>query len=278
MRILVNGLMAYDAGKTSLLHALLSRADHEGIRMLPFKPRSAHNFWEHYDHSRACENLGLLVSRDILQLSDHLRDPPDLTLLNPYHQLHCPLDPFAEGEGEGSGYPLRDVLLAERVSDPGDGTTLYVNRRSDRTIAPASFLDALEATASHVRPLPEPPVREVQAGAEAALHASFEVLTREDVHVIIESFNDVAWPMALPPEELGLVLTVGASRALVFEPQEVARAVQGLRETTMTGLLPYLQPLQRFRLPLLTTAERGDADLLSESYDEVVEAVWAEFA
>lgn len=276
MRILVNGLMAYNSGKTSLVEALLLRARETGQTVLPFKPRSGHNFWEHYDHSRACEALGLLVSRDILQLHGALEDPPPLTLMNPHHQLHCPMDPLPGAATKDPPAPTPDLILAERLSDPEDGTTLFVHRQANRAIAPSAYLKALEASATRVQRFEEPPLQEDLTRLTTALERAYRALLQRTPHLLIESFSDVAWPLALPLAGIDRVVTVGGSRGFVFAPADVYQAVEALRESRMASLLPYLKARHSFVLPLLTSAERADPTRLVQGYQEALKVVWSE--
>lgn len=275
MLILLNGLMAYNAGKTSLARAILHRAREAGDDLVAMKPRSAHNYWEHYDHTRTVQEMGLLVSRDALLLRELSRDPPALPLLNPYHQLVCPFDALVlKREEEHMLGGTEEGILAERLTDGRGRSTLFVNRRPHLFVAPPEFLERLRETAGETVPFTSSPRAEGLAPVEARTREAFEAVAARRENLLLESYSDAVWPIRLSPEEVDLMISVGGSVVLLFDPSEVAKAQGVVGGRTMAGLLRYVKPLQGFRVPHLATAERDDPSRLQQAYAEVIEVLW----
>jgi predicted P-loop ATPase/GTPase len=275
MLILVNGLMAYQAGKTTLVRAILLRAREAGDDFVAMKPRSAHNYWEHYDHSRAVQDMGLLVSLDAITLHALSRDPPDVSLLNPYHQMVCPLDPLRlKEEEEHMLGDTEDGILAERLTDARGHSTLFVNRRSHLFVAPPEFLDTLAEKADQTTPFHSSPVAEGLAFVNEPIREVFEAVSAKHEHVLLESQSDTIWPLRLEPEEVDLMISVGGGAGFLVDPQDVAKAQEVVGGRTMAGLLRYVKPMRSFRMPQLSSQERNDEARLQEAYASVLEVLW----
>lgn len=276
MIILVNGLLTFNSGKTSVALALLHRAREQGLDLLAMKPRSSHNYWEHFDHSRRCQERGLLVSRDALLLRDLCPDPPAPELVNPHHQVVCPLDLLRAQEGRDDLVGRRDeMILAERLTDPEGRSTLFVNKRADRFVAPPAFLDALREGAHRVVPFSTSPAEEELAPFQSHVRGVFEALAAQRDHLLVESFSDAVLPVEAASDEVDLVVSVGGSLVLLYDPTELARAMDAVGPLRMAAYLRYLKPLAAFRVPHLTSAERGDPRTLMRAYGEVLDALWA---
>lgn len=275
MLILINGLMAYDAGKTTLARAILLRADEAGDDFVGMKPRSAHNYWEHYDHSRAVQEMGLLVGRDALTLHALSRNPPEVSLLNPYHQMVCPMDPLRLKEEEE--HLLGDTeegILAERLTDAGGNSTLYLNRRPHLFVAPPAFLESLGGKVNETKSFHSSAVGEGLASVDEVTREVFETVSAGREHVLLESHSDTIWPVRLQPKEVDLMISAGAGAVFLFDPPDVAKAQEVVGGRTMAGLLRYVKPIQSFRLPQLSSEERNDENRLREAYAAVLEVLW----
>ncbi len=275
MLILVNGLMAYHAGKTTLARAILLRAREAGDDFAAMKPRSAHNYWEHYDHSRAVQEMGLLVSLDAVALHALSRDPPDVTLLNPYHQMVCPLDTMRlKEEEEHMLGELEEGILTERLTDARGHSTLFVNRRPHLFVAPPEFLDSLVEKADQTTPFHSSPIAEGLASVDEVTREVFDAVSAKHDHLLLESQSDTIWPFRLEPAEVDLMISVGGGAAFLFDAREVAKAEEVVGGRTIAGLLRYVKPVQSFRLPQLSSDERNDETRLQEAYAPVLEVLW----
>ncbi|MFQ5986661.1 MAG: hypothetical protein ACE5KQ_04830 [Thermoplasmata archaeon] len=275
MLILVNGLMAYHAGKTTLVRAILHRAREAGDAFVAMKPRSAHNYWEHYDHTRTVQETGLLVSQDALLLRELSHDPPELPLLNPYHQLVCPLDLLRLREEEAHMLgETEEGILAERLTDGRGRSTLYLNRRAHLFVAPPEFLESLQENATEVVEFHASPVGEGLAPVDERTREVFEAVGGKRENLVLESYSDTIWPVRLEPEEVDLMISVGGSAVFLTDPHEVVKAQGVVGGRTMAGLLRYVKPVRSFRVPQLSSSEREDERRLREAYGPVLEVLW----
>jgi predicted P-loop ATPase/GTPase len=276
MIILVNGLLPFNSGKTSLVRAILQYALHRGDDFAAMKPMSAHNYWEHYDHSRRCQEMGLLVSRDALDMRDMCSRRPPLEVMNPYHQLVCPLDLARVVKGEehlvADDY---EMVLAERVTDPRTRrSTLYVNRRAEMFIAPSEFLEALRRGADKVEALQRLPAADGSAAVEECKRAAFRELADGWDGLVVESLSDVALPLEVSADEIDLIVSVGGSIVLTFNPGDFLKAADVVNAQLARDLLRYVKPTGTYRVPHLTSWERRDSSLLLEAYQEFLKAMW----
>lgn len=273
MIILVNGFLPYNAGKTSLIKALLLWAGREGEDLLVFKPKSAHNYWEHYDHSRTCQSLGKLVSRDALLLRELCRDPPPVEVLNPYHQLMCPLDFSNVQEPAIPLVESTDIILAERLTRPDGRSTLFLNERPDISVVDDGLLEALKRGVERVETFQVSPLAEGKAAVDNCVRSGFESLKAHRPHIVVESLSDVPFPLEFRSGDADLVVSVGGSVAFLLDPAQVMNAMDVVRGQTLSGLLRYLRPLATLRIPHLTSEERAEEETVSRAYAEVVQAV-----
>ncbi len=276
MIILVNGLMEYGAGKTSVVRAILHRAAEVGEEFVGFKPRSAHNYWEHFDHSQQCASMGMLVSRDALLYQELCKRPPPIELTNPYHQLVCPIDiAKAQEEAEHLLQSSHDQILAERLTHPERGTTLFLNRRASVFVASEEFIDAIGRSADQVQTFETSAAAGEVARVESSVEAALELLAGERPNLVIESFSDTVFPMELHATKVDLVIAVGGSLVLFYEPENVLRADRALGGQSMAELVRYLRATSTLRVPHLTSEERSNPKVLSEAYDPVLRALWS---
>lgn len=273
MIILVNGILPYNAGKTSLIRALLLWAQREGERFTYIKPRSAHNYWEHYDHTRTCQSLGKLVSRDALLLRELCADAPPIEVVNPYHQLMCPLDFSKVQEPANPLVQSTDLILAERLTSPEGKSALFLNERPDIFVADRGFLEALKRGVDKVETFQVSPLAEGKAAVDDCVRSVFESIRARWPHIVIESVSDVPFPFEFRNDDADLVVSVGGSVVSLLDPAQIMNAMDVVRGETLTGLMRYLRPLATLRIPHLTSKERAEEGTLSQAYAQVVRAV-----
>ncbi len=275
MIILVNGLMAYGAGKTSLARAIFRRAQNVGLDFWAFKPKSAHNYWDHLDHSKVCQELGTLVSKDALTLRELCRDPPDLELMNPYHQLVCPIDlTKVSDEEEHLLADPQDPVLAERLTCLDTGSILYINRRADLFAVHRDFLGALKGGVSRVEWFGSSPLGEGLAPVDHCVRVVFETLASRAPNLVVESSSDVPLPLEVGNGEIDLVLSVGGPAVFSIAPADLLGAVEVLPGRSMRELLKYVKPLSSWTLPHLSSGEMDDERVMEKAYEKVLDGIW----
>lgn len=268
MNLLVVGLLSRDAGKTTAVRAILADAVRDGRDVVPCKPRSASNLWDHADHAATIRETGRLVSRDALGYVDLLDDPPPLEQVNPVHQLAAPVD--LDRVDDVDRLAAEDVAVAERLSVAGEGSLLYLSETWTASIADEALVEAIRDRADRVETVgagddPDPPYAEA---ARAALDA-----LREGGDLVVESRTDRPWPTGLDPGVVDRVVAVAPTLALVADPTAVHDAVRVAGAATARQALGYVDVEERVDLPVLTSGQRSDPDALVAAYGALLDAL-----
>ncbi len=274
MLILINGLFAYNSGKTTFGRALAAEMASRGLAPGVMKPHSAHNFWDMYAHSLTCLNIGKLVSRDALQLAEAARLPLPIEVLNPHHQLLCPRDPLAIVEHRLEVPPAADDLLAERVTKAeGPRTVLYVHRQAKTFLAPEEFLPSIARGADVVEEFAPGSGARGEELVEAAVGGCYAAIRASHPNLLVESLNDLALPPGFPQADIDVVATMAANVLLVYHAEDFFRASKAMRVRRVQDHIPYASPALGYRLPFMTDDARADLDRLSQTLHPVTSAV-----
>lgn len=262
MLLLVVGLLTYNSGKTVFARALAREMAHRKMEPGVFKPQSAHNYWDHLSHSRRCMELGRLVSRDALELQAAAQDRTPIEVINPHHQLFCPLDILKLWEKKPGVTPTgEDELLAERMTISGPPrSTLWVNRDADVFLAEEPFLKAFERGVQEVRPLNPLSSRERLAVAKEAIESCYALQRQDHEHLIVESTNDIALPSGVKVGEVDVVVVLSANTVLCYEGSVFFRPLRLKRLTRVRDFLAFADPVLGYRLPYIPDEERSDDD------------------
>lgn len=268
MNLLVLGLLSRNAGKTTAVRAILADAERSGRDVAPCKPRSASNLWDHADHAATIRGTGALVSRDALRYVDLIDEPPPLGRVNPVHQLVAPVDLGRVADVDRIA--AEDVVVAERVTLPDEGSTLYLDEAWTTSVADEALVEAISDRADRVETVAAggDPDRRLAEAAGAALDA---LAGRGDL--VVESRTDRPWPAGLALEHVDRVVAVGPTVALVADPAAVRDAVRVGRARSTREALGYVDVEERVDLPVLTSSERSDVDALVEAYGPLLEAI-----
>jgi predicted P-loop ATPase/GTPase len=90
MKILVNGLLPYDSGKTTFSLMLIRELKAVGIKLFPLKPVAGHNAWYSFNTLLRSYDLGILAGNDALKYYDETNE--DTRKINPFAVLLSPVD------------------------------------------------------------------------------------------------------------------------------------------------------------------------------------------
>jgi predicted P-loop ATPase/GTPase len=117
-KILVVGLQAYDAGKTTLCRALIHGFKKVGVTLVHFKSHSGIGYWSQFDAFQQGLAKSTLLSSDIMELEAAAQPQMPLEVLNPVNRLSGPvLD---------RGLPEEKMMFQEFIAERftyHDGTT-----------------------------------------------------------------------------------------------------------------------------------------------------------
>ena len=257
-RVLIIGANSFDSGKTQLAINVGLALIESGLSVGYFKPISGHNYWYHYEHTKWCMERGQLVSKDATSVRNALGIESDLLLMNPIHSLFVPARIRRPLQNLPNSLALSgstSVLVMQRFSKPtkrGIDTTMLVADElvdgQQLMIGPdeigrlsygAAILNAnsLEAFQEYER-----------LHYETSVTGSFAGVEKETDLVIIESFNDSAWPWERL-ESVDNVLVVSPGHVFGYDPERFRRAAflmkRGnlpIREVTFGRMADLLKP------------------------------------
>jgi len=265
MRLLVAGGDRVDAGKTTFSTGLLAYADAAG-----FKPRAGNDYWfDHDDYERAVGD-GRLYGRDAKRLAAASASDVAPEAINPLHRLWRP----RHGTGSGLvGASHREFVL-DRVTV--DGTDEYVvhgdadvprSAREHLPLGNATVVDSL------------PAFNDVMRDLHADALASVADAIRERERVVVESYGDVAVPVADVAFDAVAVVDPGRARVYDGERYHKARSVvggsarQGRLEETTDDVLDHCDPRATVSLPALASDDRDDPAAVADAYEVAYDAL-----
>ena len=263
-RVLVLGINPFDSGKTEVSIDLVEALQAVGHRVEYFKPASGSNYWYKYDHIKKCMKAGQLVSYDAARVRERLRSRVSPLVTNPVHTLFVPSRLERPGRIHPNSLGLAgwdSFLTLQRFSQPNgnvvQSTFLVAERLIDDGIVMISR-NEIQALTRYSRTIPITSMEQAQelekSLYENAVERSFEVIERNAHFVIIESFNNSAWPWERL-DYVDHVLVVGPGQVFVYDPEKFRTAVEfakgrgrSVREVTLARVADLLSPRTRIEL------------------------------
>jgi len=214
MKILVNGLIPYDAGKTTFSINLLRLLKEIGYNFRPLKPVAAHNIWYSFSTLLRSKELRILAGNDALRYYDETKLPVEE--INPFAILIVPPDL----EKLQFNIRLYNELLSAglpimvRYYDCGNIIHLYSS--SLLSLVPDSIIypfkefvqevNAISVDASKLREL-------IDTSAQIADICVSRLFSH---NLIIESYNDALAPTHLSTD-VDLVFAVSPGKVFLLE-------------------------------------------------------------
>ena len=263
-RVLLVGMNSFDSGKTELAKSLVSSFHRSGRTVEYFKPLSGHNWWYHYEHSKTCLDWGMLVSKDAWDVMTCYPPKVRIEIANPIHSLFVPLrleKPLQNLTNTLGLSGASSVLTMERFSRPtssGIDTTVLVAQNlveEERLLIGLKEVGMLTKGASV---LPVNSLEEVQdfesQNFESHINDSFAEVEKSADVVVIEGFNDAAWPWE-GLEMVDSVLLVSPGHVFTYDPERFRKAAYlmnrgnlPIREVTFGRISDLLKPLNRLEI------------------------------
>jgi len=262
-RVLVVGLNPFDSGKTGVSIQLIQRMkDSRAVEF--FKPISGHNYWYRHEHTQFCLENKQLVSYDATRVRRVYQSRLHDFVANPVHALYVPARLQTPGKAPLSTLALAgwdSVLAMERMSHPQGNrveSTMMIARdliQKEQLLLTPEQADRLS---SGIKLRPVTRLEEVQNNEndcfERYVSESFNGIERSSDSVVIESFNDSAWPWE-GLDRVETVLAVGPGHVFTYEPEKFRLAVflskhesGPVREVTFARIADMLKPLKKVAL------------------------------
>jgi predicted P-loop ATPase/GTPase len=276
-KVLVVGLLPYDAGKTTLCKALIHGFKKSDVNLVPFKPHSGISYWKQFKTFHDGLIRGALLSSDIIELEDAARSGLPLELLNPANRLSSPI----LDQGMSEEKLAFQEFVAQRFThhEEANCRSIYylngaINLNHMRGMR--EFLVAIKKNTEKVIFIRnfQQLVKAYEDNFEKATGSCYRAL--QDKPLIVESFNDAAYPFGRA-EDCGVVLCMSSSIVLRFKAQEYFKAI-GLRaqqkpkaQLTTTDLYSASLVERRYELQPLTDEERNEPERLVENYSKIID-------
>lgn len=263
-RILIVGAHSFDSGKTHVALDLGKYLREEGQSVGYFKPISGHNYWYNYEHTKRCLDRGKLVSKDASRVKEELRISSDLYLMNPIHSLFVPARIERPLQNIRSSLGLAgasSVLVMQRYSRPVGNefdTTMLI---ADSLVEEEIVILGLDEVGklSHNSSILSVDNLEAfqefeQQQFESIVSDAFGEIEKSADTIIIESFNDSAWPWEnLVKVDHVLVVTPG--HIFRYDPERFRKAAflyyrgnMPIREVMFRQMSDLLRPTHRIEI------------------------------
>ncbi len=263
-RILLVGANSFDSGKTRLAVGLGKSLKDSGQSVEYFKPVSGHNYWYNHEHTQGCLEVGKLVSKDASHVKKELDLKNDLYLMNPIHSLFVPARIERPLQNLHSSLGLTgasSILVMQRfsrpVSDDFDTTMIIADSllEEERVIIGLEEIGQLSHNTS-IFPANnlETFQQFEQQHFENHVSQSFTEIEKSADNIIIESFNDAAWPWE-SLTEVDHVLVVTPGHIFSYDPERFRKATYlyykgslPIREVTFSRMADLLKPSNRIEI------------------------------
>jgi predicted P-loop ATPase/GTPase len=275
-------MKSFDSGKTQFAIQLSKALLEEGHSIEYFKPLSGHNYWYNYEHTQTCLKNGVLSSKDAIQVRKFLNPKSPIQLANPVHCLYVPMrieKPLQNLTNTLGLAGSSSVLALERFSRPdgaGIDTTVLVAQKiieEERLIISQEEVGMLTRDAGifFVNNLEE--VQEFERlNFEKHVTDSLAKVEKSADIVIIECFNDAAWPWD-GLEVVDDVFLISPAHIFSFDPERFRKAAYlmnrgtlPIREVTFSRISDLLKPIKRLEIKPESELSAEDLGYLGLSF------------
>ena len=273
LRVLLVGMNSFDSGKTHLAIQLSKTLRESGYSVEYFKPVSGHNYWYNHEHTKYCLENGVLVSLDAVEVRRFLDSKNPIELANPVHRLYVPMKLEKPMQNMTNTLGLAGasaILTLERFSRPdksGIDSTMLVAQslvEEERLIITQEEVGMLTRGTGIIDVNNLEAVQEFErVHYEEHVSECFNHLEKTAEVVIIEAFNDAAWPWN-DLEDVDAVLLTSPAHVFSYDPERFGKAVSlmsrpnlPIREVTFRRISDLLKPLSRLEI-------RPDRDISTE--------------
>ncbi len=257
-RILVIGMNSFDSGKTVLSQKLAKSLIESGQSVEYFKPLSGHNYWYRYEHTQRCVSDSLLASRDAHQVRRVIKSRTPLEIANPVHSLFVPAILSQPSESMNSNLALGgwdSVLTIQRFSRPSEEGTSSVSLLAKHLIDSEKLMITLQevdhlTSGTNVLPVEDSNGFETYSNThlEQILSESLDSVEKSANVMIIEGFNDSAWPWE-GLDGVDSILVTGPGHIFKYDSERFRKAAflvryrsQPIREVSFSRVSDMIKP------------------------------------
>jgi predicted P-loop ATPase/GTPase len=281
-RVLLVGMNSFDSGKTQFAIRLGRVLSEEGHSVEFFKPLSGHNYWYHHEHTKTCLQNGVLSSMDAMRVQKSLDSKIPIELVNPVHSLFVPMrleKPMQNLTNTLGLAGASSILTLERFSRPDgsriDTTALVAQKlvEEERLIIRQEEVGMLTRGAGILSVSNLEEVQEFERlNFEDHVSESFSVVEKPADVVIVEGFNNAAWPWD-GLESVDTVLLISPGHIFSYDPERFRKAAYlmnrgnlPIREVTFGRISDLLKPLNRLEIRPESELSTDDLEHLGASF------------
>lgn len=272
------GIHSFESGKTELAKRMVAAFSYSSQSVEYFKPLSGHNYWYQYEHTKACLKEGVLVSKDAIDVRTTFSPKSPVELANPVHNLFVPLrieKPLQTLRNTLGLSGSSSILTMERFSRPtssGIDTTVLL---AQGLVEEERLMIGLDDVGKLTKDAAIWEVNNLEAvqdfennNFETHVSESFKYIEGLSEVVIIEGFNDAAWPWD-DLESVDVVLVVGPGHVFSYDPEKFRKAAYlmkrgqlPIRGVTFGRISDLLKPINRIELTPETNLTSFDVEEL----------------
>ncbi len=234
--ILITGMLEFDSGKTTVAKRVIQTIKEMGYSVIPYKPKSGHHYWFKYDHTKKCIDQKRLFSSDIDQLETIAKSGIPYEIINPNHRLavparlQSPTEPFAmynlfltswvsifaiERYSLYKNNTIHNIFLYAKQPIE-TGVTFLSDEETDALLSNVNELIVVDSIAQ-LNSL-------FYRYYEESIYSTFNYLKGKSDFLIIESFNNLAWPFQ-EINSVDLVLVVAPGHVFPYSGERFKKAI-----------------------------------------------------
>ncbi len=201
MKILVNGLLEENSGKTWITISLYNVLKNKGFRVGLYKPISGHSGWKQFNTILESVRRKILVCEDVLKYLNHTKIEYPIELINPVDFLLTPTDINIFRRISDYMMSLENQYkqgILARISNFEENSTVHYRIIDNYDKAVSSLkpwldklLETLNPTDISLKQLFSILLSDY---LDEILNRDLEVLDKENDLILIESFNNASVP------------------------------------------------------------------------------------
>ncbi|BDC18990.1 ATPase [Acidianus sp. HS-5] len=259
MKILVNGLLPFDSGKTTFSLMLIKELKEVGIKLFPLKPVAGHNAWYSFNTLLRSYDLGILAGNDALKYYEETNE--NIRKINPFAALMSPVDlEILNFNVEyyknlmTNGYPV-----TVRISC-GNADKYYA---TELNLIPQTVKNALQQLYEKFKPkiISSNDLREM---INNSWHIA-DSCVQHNKDELIESYNDASAPIP-SAADVDYVFLVSPAKAFYVKGEEFKKVISLFSLPPWiiraSSLIKYLKIERSFDLQVLTSKNDKILDYL----------------
>lgn len=251
MRILVNGVLPYDSGKTTFALSLIRAFKEVNAQIFPLKPVAGHNAWYSFGTILRSLDLKTLAGNDSIRYYDETGY--NINLINPFAVLFAPIDIEAinydmtlYNELMNKGYP---VILRLTIDCNSGTTKSFILNVLD--LVPQGLRDYIIDLSKELsaEKISLNKLKELIDDSPYIVDNCIKELFKQHENVIIESYNDAVSPSYMTTD-VDYVFTVSPGKAILYSGEEFKKGLALIQLPPWlirtSTLIKYIKPLKTF--------------------------------